>query len=367
MEKTILQSIIQIKNKATNKCLEKQKLAISKTCAPNTRIPVWRVFYDNEMIKKHNSFEVTYKCQTCSRMNIVALNNMLRKLTKGITNCNTCKNADIEKRSAHSLYMKYNAKDISKSQKDKPHTTIVEKLKRDQHQFDEMDDDFKTAYFRHHLTIEEFNHIKPHIKSFHHSKFLMDDNFEYWPYVTVPNQSRFCPYIYDKTRDVLEKVAYIVYTCENCGNVFENIDLCVQKNKLKVLCKDCSFCNNTCKIRCTKNFKGECVRYQSKYELKFILFCNQHKLIVSNGPCISYICPQGKRRTYKIDFMIKTHGLLIELKDMHCWHQKQLNNGVWIAKEEAAIKYAQEHDMTYKIVFPKNYVEFCKSLLVDKI
>ena len=334
MEKTILHSIIRLQD-------TKRDIDVNIDTIKVLKDKILRFCIGGELIKKHNNFIVTYKCLTCQRENMLAFNTWLRKMNKGNVHCNTCTTS-------------------------KQTVSLGSKLIQDQNQFDMMDDVFKNAYFRHHLSKDEFEHIRGKIHSFHHTKFIMNDNFEYWPCVAIPNQSKFCPYIYDKSRDVLEKATYIQYTCDNCGSIFENRDLCIQKNKLKVLCKECGFCNDTCKIRSTKNIQDECISYQSKYELKFIKYCNQNGICVKNGPSIPYTCFQGKPRTYKVDFMIESLGLLIELKDMHCWQKKKIKDDIW---EKAALQYASEENMEYKIVFPNNYVKFCKSLcvLVNKI
>ena len=341
METTILHSIVHIRNKSSNECIDIKQVKLLQTSSKNQK-PIWQFHYKDKTLKRNNSLEVTYKCHTCQRENMVALNTLLKKISKGVINCNTCRLGG-------------------------DNLTMIDRLQRDQEEFDSMDDDFKSAYFRHHLTREEFNHITPYILSFHHSKFLMTEDFEYWPCVAIPHQSRYCPYIYDKRRDVLEKANYINYICANCGDIFESHDLCVQKNRHKVLCKECGFCANTLKIKCAKNIQGESIEYQSKHDLKFIKFCNEHHLHLRNGPRVTYLCPSNKDRTYTIKFLIESLGLLIDIKDMHSLHKKQLSKGVWAAKEHSALQYALEHKLTYKIVFPKNYVEFCRSLLVNKI
>lgn len=333
----------------------------------NTKKPVWRFFLDDKIIRKNNDYQVTYQCPSCSRPNIVCLNNITRKINRGILKCNTCKNQEGTKIKAHVNFMNENAGMIRASTYIKPENisqkvSLQEKLKLDAKLFDEQDDDFKDLYFRKHLTYDEFERIKSKIVSFHNDKFCTQD-FEYYPCVSVPNQAKFAPYVYDKKRDVLEKMIYIKYNCEKCGCHFTNRDLHIQKNKLKILCQECNFCNNTFKIRTARNCIGELITYQSKFELKFIEFCNKNNLKVNNGPVVSYNF-NGKEHKYKVDFIIK--DIMVEIKDNHHWHQQQIQSGKWEKKESAALEYAKSNGLKYKIVYPKNYIDFCKNILNNK-
>lgn len=368
-------TIIKLFDTCSQEELDVAKLTLKQTIAPasNTKEPVWRFFYNDVIIKKHNDLRVHYTCHTCQRVNIVSLNNIARKLNKGILFCNTCKNQQPSKTSKQSEFMSTNQESIRdgtyvrNAHKSKISPSLQEKLAQDVVAFDSMDSDFQNEYFKIHMTKDEFERIRSKIVSFQNDKFPMSDIFQYYPCVSIPNQTKFNPYIYDKARDVLEKITYVKYTCESCGDFFINRDLYVQKNKYKILCRDCNFCNNSFKIRSTKNIKGNAITYQSQYELKFIKFCNEHNIELLNGPKIPYV-HNNRNLTYKVDFLLPKQAVLIELKDNHHWHKGQLHSGKWSAKEKTAMEYALSNSLTYVVVLPKQYVSFCKSILnQDKI
>jgi len=371
--------IVKVYDKITKDIIPCENISIKKFLSPssNTKHEVLRIFNNENVIKKNNSLMVEYECFTCNRVNIVCLNNITRKLNKGIVFCNTCKNQEETKCVNQSVYMIKNARDISKGCpiiKDKLNIVsvklIIDKIKDDQNKFNEMDDDFKDNYFRKHLTIDEFNFIKPKIVSFQRNKFTNLDSFTYYPCVKINNQTKFNPYMYDKIRDVLEKIIYITIKCDNCEELFCNRDLYIQKNRTKMLCQSCNFTNNIFKIRCIKNCNEDIVKYQSKFEKKLILYCNNNNIIINNGPYIPYKF-QDKNKIYRVDFQIPKIRLLIECKDNHCWHKKNLESGQWTAKENAVKCYLLNNKdfVDFKIIFPYNFVEITNNIkiLTDKI
>ena len=284
-------------------------------------------------IKRNNNYMCEYECNNCNRLNIVTLNVFIDKQHKGIQKCSTCNTS------------KFN---------------LYERLLQDENDFEKQDDDFKDNYFCKHLTREEFERIRPNIKSFQHEKFADLSKFEYFPCVKIGNQSRFHPYMYDVNRDVIEKFIYIRYTCDCCGDIFFNRDLCVQKNKYKVLCSSCGFTNNTFKIRNMKNCRDETIRYQSQFEKKFVNFCNDNKILVRNGPTISYEFNGAKK--YKVDFQLPDFKLLIEIKDNH---KQNIESGKWQAKQCAVETHARKHEQEFMLIFPKTYAR-SKDIILKK-
>jgi hypothetical protein len=258
--------------------------------------------------------------------------------------------------------MKRNAKDIRqgitvKANKERMVIPLHLRLIEDEQDFEKEDDDFKNNYFRKHLTRDEFERIRHKIYSFQHEKFADLSHFEYYPCVKIGNQSRFCPYMYDKTRDVLEKIQYIYYDCDCCGGRFYNRDLYIQKNKYKILCSDCNFTNNTFKLRNTTNCRDEKIQYQSQFEKKFICFCNEHNIIVQNGPVIHYDFNGLKR--YKVDFQLPELKILVEIKDNHIWHKQNLETGKWQAKQSAVEMFVENNSSynTFMLIYPKTYAD----------
>ena len=354
----------------------------------NTKVPLYRFFFNNNncsnfidyeenIITRNNHYNITYKCINCNSIHKVSLNNILRKINRNIINCRICKEYEELKRNNHSNYMLnyHSNKDIITKNNDKniiiKHISLVDKLNNDKIKFDEYDSDFKDNYFKRNMDNNEFEYIRNKILSIQNKKFLMTDDFIYYPCVSISNQTRFCPYLYSKTNNIIEKIVNIELKCDNCNNNFISKDLHSHKNKIKALCKDCNLTNNIFKIRTYKNLANETICYQSKFELKFIRYCNENKILVINGPKIEYNRSNSKKiHTYKIDFAIPKLKLLIEIKDNHIWHKEQVQSGKWDEKVNGVEQFLQNKSIygnviyeKYIIIYPKNYVEECKNIL----
>lgn len=354
----------------------------------NTKAPLYRFFFnknsvdnftefEENIITRNNHYNVTYKCIKCDSIHKVALNNILRKINNNITNCKICKEYEELKRNNQSIKLKthyYNIKnninqDIKR--KDKIEIKLLDKLNDDKEKFDNYDSEFKENYFRRNMDNEEFQYIRKKIITIQNKKFLMTDDFIYYPCVSISNQTRFCPYLYSKNNNNIEKLVNIEFKCENCSSVFISKDLHSHKNKIKALCKDCNLTNNIFKIRSYKNLANETICYQSKFELKFIRYCNENKILLINGPKISYnISNSNKLHSYRVDFAISKLKLLIEIKDNHIWHRDQVASGKWEERVKGVENFLQNkhiyNDVIYEkyiIIFPKNYVHECKNIL----
>tara|TARA_Y100000389_G_scaffold197561_2_gene232390 strand:- start:3204 stop:4442 length:1239 start_codon:yes stop_codon:yes gene_type:complete len=357
----------------------------------NTKVPLYRFFYnynrrdnfiqdETMIITRNNHYNITYKCINCGSIHKVALNNIIRKINNNITKCRICKEYDEFKRSQHSIKMLTNyynktnninyESDMLTSNKD---IILYEKLESDKKSFDCYDSDFKENYFRRNMDSDEFKYIRTKIISIQNKKFCMTDDFIYYPCVSVSNQTRFCPYLYSKSNNNIEKIVNIEFKCENCGNFFISKGLHTHKNRIKTFCKDCNFTNNIFKIRTFKNLSNESICYQSKFELKFIRYCNENKIVIINGPKIQYTSSNSNRQhTYRLDFAIPKLKLLIEIKDNHIWHKEQVNSGKWQDKVRGVNNFLENklsyNNIVYEkyiIIFPKNYVCECKNI-VDK-
>lgn len=324
----------------------------------NTKVPLYRFIINDCIIKKNNHYMVNYKCLHCDREVSCALNNITRKINRGITKCRTCKELDEHKRLTQSIFMSNGGKS-SKKKVEKP--SIYEKIQSDILAFEDMDDDWKDNYFRRHMTSEEFEYIKPKIKSIQRGRIQNIDTFEYCPIVSISNQTRFNPYLYDREKDCIEKITDIEVTCDSCKSSFQTKNLVSHKNKLKCLCRDCNLTNNVFKIRTYHNVSNEPILYQSKFELKFIRYCNEHKIKITNGPKIPYIWNE-KTRVYRVDFYIPKLNILIEIKDNHIWYKEQITTGKWGAKLDGVHNYTQANGSEFMIIFPKNYVNLTKKL-----
>lgn len=336
----LINNIIKIENKILGEILNFSKIDCIKISSKysDIKIPFYKIKIDNYIVSKNNPYRVYYKCITCDTINISNLANLNRKINKNAVLCPTCTNHG---------EAKINNKLIKLSNK--------EKISSNQQEFDNMDSDFIEKYYTVHLTKDEFDYLKSKIISFQNDKFKYIDNFIYCPTFKINNRTKFTPMFYDKIRDVFEKPIYIKFKCEKCMNEFINRDLYVQKNKIKLYCRTCTFCNNTFKIRKTKNINDEIISYQSKHELKFINFCNDNNILVRNGPIIEYEWNNLKKK-YIVDFYIPKLNWLIELEDNHIWHKNQVINGIWDCKVASVNKLINDKIYNnFLLIFPKNY------------
>ena len=357
-------NIISIECKKNNIKYDTKFFSIDKIVHKysNTGVPLYRFFNNNEIITKNNNFIIEYKCLNCEAIHIVALNNILRKINKNITKCRICKELDEYKRLNQSNFMIECKGKPQKKIKNK--LTLENKLKMDKIMFEEYDDDFKDNYFRRNMTNDEFKYIRNKIKFIQNKKFEMNEDLIYYPIVSICNQTRFCPYLFSKTRNCLEKIHNITFTCDNCDNEFISKDLHSHKNRIKTFCKDCNLTNNVFKIRSYNNLSNQKIMYQSKFELKFIRYCNENKINLINGPKIDYMF-KDKKCTYKIDFAINKLNLLIEIKDNHIWHKEQENNGKWQSKINGVNQYLKNNEKykNFIVIFPKNYLWEVKNIV----
>lgn len=356
----LLLNIKYIANKKTSKKVDIDTLRFVYHTGKysNTKIPIYKIELNGKVLSRNNPYKICYECIICGCENLVNLDNIARKINRNRRCCKHCQNSIDEKRAAQSEFMTgKNIREYSKPQKIykrdiRGHDLIT--LSREK--FSEMDDDFVETYFRKHLTEEEYNRIKDKILSFQHGKMKSED-YEYYPYICVWNQSVFSPKLFNKEKAVFETPSYVEFRCELCGKSFVNRDLYIQKNKLKIYCQDCGFCNRTFKIRSTQNYIGEKITYQSKYELKFIKFCNQHKIRVLDGPTLLYTWNDKTNLRYRVDFYLPDLDWIVELKDHHHYHRQQVECGKWDAKLKAVDAVLNNDTFAkYLLIFPKNYV-----------
>jgi hypothetical protein len=333
----------------------------------NTKIPIPRFYINEKSVGRSNNIKIEYKCINCNELNNITLNLFVRKIQKNIIKCDKCKNNDTIKVKNQSEFMKQNAKLIIDKKYNKPQQiikkrTINELIEIANDNFINMSDDFKKNYNNHNITLNEFNKIKHLIISFLNKKY---DNLNDWEYINfweINNQTKFVPMLYNQSNNIIEKICDIDIKCENCRNIYRCKTLNIYKNCYKILCRDCNFSNKTFKIRSTNNINGNPIRYQSRLEYDFIDFCNSNNFIILNGPKLSYIYI-NKNKTYLVDFYIPDFNMIIELKDNHIWHKKQVEKGIFDLKNMVANKYASENNLTFRVIFANEMNNFKNSLL----
>lgn len=354
-----LQAIQMIRDKSDGKQVTYTSLDIQCISAKysNTKTPIYKIVIDNTPIARNNSLTVVYKCINCTTCQEITLNLYTRKINKQSIYCSLCKNENESKREQQAMFMKENCSTIMRGEyqtkkQQKKGISLSEHLALSAHDWSVDDAEFKEAYDHAHLTVEEFNNVKSKIKGINNKKIIDLGQWEYWFNYRVFNQSRYTPMLVNLSENIVEKPLYITFDCENCGIEHTHRDLEVVKNKIKVLCRDCTLTNKSFRLRKMEMTDGNSIMWQSVPEKRFIMWCQKHNITIRNGPRLKYTFGDTQHE-YRVDFELPDLKMLIEIKDNHCWHLRQVESGKHAAKEAAAKIWCAENNYEYNIVFPK--------------
>ena len=359
----VLNSIVEIKNKKDNSSIpiKSKELKFESSKYSSVKNEIWHVFINGEKIKKTSDLVFHYKCLTCDNSNSCASTQFLRKIRNGKTKCPQCQIIGL------------NDRDRTQQATTKPiHLISVENTKKSYQElyeiskleFETYPDQYRISYLLSHLSIDDYNRIKPNIISFCNGKNVDINNYEYWSVYKVNNQMKFSYVLYDKINDSIFKAHQPIIKCDNCEKPWRCKSLETFKNCYKILCNECKLCNRTFKLRPMKNVNNEIIMYQSKLELKFIEWCANNNIIVKNGPNIDYTF-KDKQHKYRVDFEID--GFLIEIKDFHIWHRNQVESGKWDTKVNAANKFINDNKeyKKYYFITPNNWNQKLKELELE--
>lgn len=359
----ILDNVLEICD--GDKILEK-KLSISFATSKYSSVKkdMWHVNLNDKMLsrKRNNNYTVKYKCVTCNNINVIGMITFLRKINKGSIECTACRNFNEEKRKKQSIFLKKFLEEKKNNIDKEPKEEIIiiktnKDLKKESEvAFNLENDEYKTSYFLYHLNQEDYTRISKNLISFHNGRYNNLSELEFWPVFKTNNQMNYTSVLYDKVNDSIIKAHQPILKCENCDNEWRAKSIEKFKNSIKIMCKDCSFTNKIFKIRKTTNCNNDNIMYQSKLELKFIKWCNKHKIVLKNGPNVKYVFKE-KERTYRVDFCI--NKTLIEIKDNHIWHQNDIKTGKWKAKEDSVYKLINEglYDKYY-LMTPQSWKKY---------
>lgn len=369
MQEEYIKSIVSICEKSSQKVIPLEKTTIEKITAKysNTKAPIFKLVIDSKPISRNNDLLVKYKCLTCKVTQEITLNLFMRKINRDIRCCDSCKNKSESKRTLQSQFMKEHMSSIisgdyeKKEVKKVKDNTIEEHLVLSETDWKSEDDDFQNTYFLTHLSVDEFDRIRPKIIDIGNGKLTNLSEWSYQPCYKIFNQTKYTPMLINKESNQVEKPYYISFLCDNCESKFTHRDLEIVKNKLKLLCKDCSLVNKTFRLRQLKLKNGETILWQSVYERRFIEWCEEKNIPIKNGPKIPFVF-QDTQRTYRVDFELSQHKKIVELKDNHCWHKDQVASGRFAAKDKCANEWAQANGYTFHVVFPKTLSDFKESL-----
>lgn len=358
-EKPYIDAIQSVKHKLTHADLSSVPRTLRTLTSPASKVPVVRFLLEDKVIGRNNDLLIGYDCWNCGVRNEITLNLYLRKVSKNVRCCNACKNLDDKKRADHVAYMLGEREVVPSETRwmDKP---LSQRCTESNDMFQLEDLAFQTSYFLNHMTQDEFARIRGKLRSVGNGKLTDLSGWDYLPHYRVWNQSKYTPMLVNGNQ--IEKPAYVQWSCEECDTSFINRDLEIQKNRLRILCADCGFCNRTFKVRSMMTPFGK-IRYQSIQERRCVEWCVEKGIAIANGPRISYMF--GTRtHVYKVDFQIPSLKALIEIKDNHVWHKQQIESGKWGKKESAARAWAEEHGWTYEMVFPKTLSKWKEEILV---
>ena len=354
LEKSIIK-VVDNDTKIAIKTVEIKEYSAKYSSAKN---PCHKLFINGVPIKKN--WQIHYKCLNgCGSISEICGKSMDRKIRNKVSKCFKCKEDDEEKQKKQSEFIKNNPITTgSKKVLHKP--TIDEKINNSIDLFSNESEDFVQEYFERHLTEKEFNKIIIKIITINGKIFDIRKGYQYIEAYRIGNALKYYPRLLYKNKII--KLEYFEFECDACGDIFIRKYLYKLKNKRKLLCSRCSFCNCIFKIKSTTNIIGDKIVYQSNIEKTLINFCNQNNIVINNGPKIDYEWNNISKKYY-LDFDIPEYGLLIETKDRHIWHIKQVNNGIWQAKIDAATDYSKKNNRIFITIFPE-HLEGLKSLLL---
>lgn len=356
---TYLNSIQTIRDKESNVDVLPGSYTIEHIASKfsNTKQPIYKLVINGKEISRNNTLTVGYKCITCSIQQEVCLNLFMRKVNRGGVNCTACVNKNESKCIAQSEFMKSNAKQIIKGEYSKPRKisslSLTEHITMSKKSWEEEDGDFKDSYFNVHLTFDDFERIKGQIKGINNKKLTTLDGWVYEPVYRIYNQTKYTPMLVKVDENIIEKPYYITFDCESCGCEYTHRDLETVKNKIKMLCRDCTLTNKTFRVRKMNLKSGKSIVWQSNPEKRFILWCEDNNIEIQNGPKIPYEFKE-KMHDYRVDFELPGLKMLIEIKDNHCWHKGQVESGKHGAKVKATEDWCKINGYNYTIVFPTN-------------
>lgn len=352
----IIDKIISVYENQNQIEIKNIKLEFSANKYSSTKENVWHLVLNDKVLSRKDKYTFKYACVTCDTYHMVGTIQFLRKINKCSHCCYLCRNKTLTKREEQAKFMQNNA--ISRNDMMKQESIIVIKTNLDIindsiNVFNTFDDDFQTNYFAHHLTGDDYMRISKNITSLQNGKYTNLDSIQYVPVFKTNNQMIFTSIMYDTINNILFKAHQPIMKCDNCENNWRAKSLEKFKNSIRIICHNCSLVNKTFKIRTTKNINNDTILYQSKIELKLIDWCNDNNILIQNGPNIKYNF-EGKDRIYKVDFVIKK--TLIEIKDNHIWHKRDVESGKLLAKESGVniLIENKEYD-NYFLINPKNW------------
>ena len=293
---------------------------------------------------RDKKYHVLFRCE-CGNISTIHLS---KYLEKNKLTCTKCRENE-EKIAWHKKYFEMRRNGLERGHRNTSHTRV-------KYDFDGETEEYKKQYFENNLTEKEFNFIKNKLYSVEGVK-IEGKKISFIPHEPCFNAKKY-------TQAILidgEKHRFkdINLKCDCCGKVYHITRQLKEKiNNGYFLCKNCAFVNLSFSV---KKY-SENLTYQSLEEFDFIERCLKNDIKIKDAEGIHYYF-NGRLRVYYPDFLLPEENKLIEIKDNHVWHRKQVESGKWGAKEKAALKYCEERGLTYYLLFPNDIDNFFENIL----
>lgn len=327
---------VEITYKTLSYKIEKRKYSITESL----------IFYIDNIaltVKQYRKYKVLYKCR-CNRENKILLVKYMSKPQLFCIHC--CQDRSFDN------YIIANEKGKQKN--------VYHKI---QYNFSDMSEDFKKKYFNIHLTQDEFKKYINYFYKINNTIIVDKQNIIYYVAEPVNNQYKFTAKISFDNGKTKETIKDVYLKCSICQKIFKiHIQNIRNKDLGNILCKSCGFTNISYPIRLYENTT---LTYQSGIEKDFIEKCLQNNIKIINGIEIAYKF-NNKIRTYITDFYLPEYNYIVELKSKNQFYRDDLKTGKLKAKNDAAILFSKQNNMTFKFVFDQEINNFINQLLSER-
>lgn len=295
---------------------------------------------------KKNARKVEYKC-TCGNISTICLSKYLNKTKMSCCKCRE----DEEKIKWHKLYFRMRREGKLRGNKEKEKTI---------YDFNSETEEFKNEYFKKKLTEKEFQKFIKYVYSIDDVE-IEDKNIKFLPHEPSTNSKKYTQKV--EINGIIHSLKNIKMRCPLCGDIFHITRMPKERiNANNFDCKKCFLSNKTFAV---KRYK-ENLTYQGNEELSFIQKCEYYGIDITNGDKVKYEF-EGRPHIYTIDFKLKDYKLMIEIKDNHIWHKKQVESGKWEKKKAAAEKYCKSIGYKFLVLFTQDIENFFKTYERDSL
>lgn len=338
--KSVLKSINWVKDLKNNSYLDNSSLSIQ--CDDITQ-NIHHFRYNDVIIRRRNKFVISYFCVNCKRENILSLNNIVSKIDRNKSTCNSCQSILLQ--------------DFSSGEtRNKPSVSpILDKMKNDEQDFFKMDKSFQDFYTKKTMSFAQFNLLKKNMKTFQNDKYIISENIIYFPYFrNNPSMKSFEPMFYDEIRDTIEKPLNIKFECNHCGYIFMNKNLNNYRNKPYILCKKCEVDFGPTKLKFI-DVMGVLVSYKTKFQNKFLKNCIKNELNCLNGPKFEFTHNDILKQSH-IDYFLPEKNIYVDIVG----NKEFQSNNAPHARKSAIQCLVQQREAQYFQIHPKSYLRTLK-------